>query len=81
MQKHYIITTRQDTITESIETFTERQPPAFRTDLNLQAGAFRDLARAEALGRKLSFLIDKPTTTLKTSYFNSEQFGLLFIFR
>jgi len=60
MQKYYIITTKQDTITESIETFTEIQPPAFRADLNLQVGAFRDSARAEALSRKLSALIDKP---------------------
>lgn len=60
MQKHWIIITKQDTITESIETFTERQPPAFRADLNVQVGAFRDSARAEDLSRKLSALIDKP---------------------
>ena len=65
MQKYFVITTRQDTITETIETVTESEVPTFRADLNVQVGAFRDSSRADALSRKVSASIDRPVIIVR----------------
>ena len=56
---HWVLTTKQDTITQEIDS-TKMQPPFFPDDLKIQAGAFKDSARADALRRKLIDAVDNP---------------------
>ncbi len=56
---HWVITTKQDTITQEIGS-TKIRSPLYPDDLKIQAGDFKDSTKAEALRRKLIIAIDNP---------------------
>ncbi len=60
MRKQMMLLSISDTITEVIEIRTKMPNPDDHSNLNLQLGAFRDSARAEALRLKLSNSVDQP---------------------
>jgi hypothetical protein len=56
---HWVIISKQDTITQIISS-TTLQPPLFPDDLKIQAGQFKDSVGAEAFRRKLIVAVDNP---------------------
>ncbi len=65
MQKQWVLTTRQDTITESIEAANMRKSGAFTPDINLEVGAFRDSTRAEVLRSNVDKVVDRPVVIVE----------------
>lgn len=65
MRQEMMLMTVRDTITEVIEIRSEMPDPDDHSNLNLQLGAFRDSARAEALMERLSASLDQPIIILE----------------